>query len=191
MPSARNEKGSEAMAIRSTEQPFSLEELGATATNGHRAVASNGNGNGDGAVHPSTRQRVSVIIPAKDEESNIAGVLARLPREVDEIILVDGRSNDRTVEMARAARPDLRVVAEPWPGKGSALRAGFANATGDVIVMIDADGSMEPAEISRHLALLDSGFDLVKGSRFMAGGDSTDITGIRRLGNRMLLGLVN
>jgi glycosyltransferase involved in cell wall biosynthesis len=134
---------------------------------------------------------VSVVIPAKNEASNIAWVLGHVPPTVHEIVLVDGHSTDGTVEAATRARPDIVVIQEERPGKGAALQAGFAAATGDIVVMLDADGSMHPVEISRYIALLSSGFDLVKGSRFMAGGASTDITRLRRLGNRGLLALTN
>jgi hypothetical protein len=135
--------------------------------------------------------RVSVVIPAKNEEKNLAWVLLRMPPYVSEVILVDGHSTDDTVAIATAARPDVRIVEDPGRGKGAALRTGFAAATGDSIVMLDADGSMDPAEMTRYLALLGTGFDLVKGSRFTAGGNSTDITGLRRLGNRILRSTVN
>jgi glycosyltransferase involved in cell wall biosynthesis len=134
---------------------------------------------------------VSVVIPAKDEARNIGWVLERIPRWVHEIVLVDGRSTDGTVEVATRARPNIVVVDQESRGKGLALQAGFAAATGDIIVMLDADGSMHPAEISRYVALLGSGFDLVKGSRFMAGAASIDITPLRRVGNSFLLLLTN
>lgn len=135
--------------------------------------------------------RVSVIVPAKNEAKNLAWVLLRMPDVVDEVILVDGHSTDGTHDIATAARPDIKLVEDPGGGKGAALRAGFAAATGDSIVMLDADGSMDPAEMPRFLAFLSLGFDVVKGSRFAAGGESTDITGLRRLGNRVLCSVVN
>src|SRR5689334_24728149 len=93
--------------------------------------------------------RVSVVIPTLNEERNVGWVLVRLPDLVDEVILVDGRSTDDTVAVARSVRPDIRVVMETTPGKGAALRAGFAAARAEYVVMIDADGSMDPAEIVR------------------------------------------
>jgi glycosyltransferase involved in cell wall biosynthesis len=135
--------------------------------------------------------RVSVVIPALNEERCIAWVLERLPSIVAEVILVDGRSTDRTVEIARAVRPDLKVVLEQAPGKGAALRAGFAAATGDYIVMLDADGSMDPDEIERFVTALQDGLDFVKGSRFADGGGTADMSLIRRLGNGALRGAVN
>jgi glycosyltransferase involved in cell wall biosynthesis len=135
--------------------------------------------------------RVSVVVPARNEAKNLAWVLLRMPPYVSEVILVDGNSTDGTAAIAKAALPDVTIVADPGCGKGAALRKGFAAATGDSIVMLDADGSMDPAEMTRFLALLGTGFELVKGSRFIAGGDSTDITSMRRLGNRVLRSTVN
>ena len=138
-----------------------------------------------------THPRVSVVIPTLNEERNVAWVLERLPDLVDEVILVDGRSIDRTIEIARAVRPDINVVLETQPGKGAALRAGFAAARGDYIVMIDADGSMDPGEIERFVDALQSGCDFVKGSRFATGGGTADMSRIRKLGNDALRTAVN
>jgi glycosyltransferase involved in cell wall biosynthesis len=134
---------------------------------------------------------VSLVIPVKNEAANIAWVLEQIPSCVDEIILVDGHSTDVTLVTARYCRPDIRVVTQQGSGKGSALRTGFLAATCDVIVMMDADGSMAPQEITHYLHFLANGYDLVKGSRFMGGGGSLDITPFRKLGNRSLLGIFN
>jgi len=134
---------------------------------------------------------ISVVIPAKNEERNIAWVLQRIPNYVDEVILVDGHSTDRTVEVARAVRPDIRVLVEAARGKGAALRTGFAAATGDVVVMLDADGSMDPVDIETYVNALAEGADVAKGSRFLTGGGTADMTPIRHLGNRALLIMVN
>ena len=138
-----------------------------------------------------TFERVSVIIPTLNEAKNLPWVLERIPPYVDEIVIIDGHSTDDTVAVAQALRPDVVVVEEHRRGKGVALRTGFAAATGDIVVMLDADGSMDPAEFTRYIALLGTGYDFVKGSRFMAGGASTDITGLRRLGNAGLKTMVN
>jgi glycosyltransferase involved in cell wall biosynthesis len=135
--------------------------------------------------------RVTAVIPTLNEAGNIGWVLRRLPPVVDEVIVVDGLSVDGTIEAARAARPDVVVVRAERRGKGAALQAGFAAARGSVIVMLDADRSMDPAEIDRFVALLRPGIDLVKGSRFLPGATTTDITLWRRLGNGALLALVN
>lgn len=138
-----------------------------------------------------TKVGVSLVIPAMNEALNIGWVLRRLPEGIDEVILVDGNSVDDTVAVSRAVCPDIRVVGQERPGKGAALRAGFAAARGDVIVMIDADRSMDPLEIKRFLALIEEGYDLVKGSRFMGDGGTTDMERVRRYGNAALRGLAN
>jgi glycosyltransferase involved in cell wall biosynthesis len=134
---------------------------------------------------------VSVVIPTLNEEQNIGWVLERLPAVVDEVLIVDGRSTDGTIQAALAARPDARVILEPRPGKGAALRAGFEAARGDYIVMLDADGSMHPDEITRFVDVLRDGGELVKGSRFMPDGGTSDMTVVRKAGNAGLCGLVN
>ena len=135
--------------------------------------------------------RVTVVIPTLNEAANLPHVLTRLPDLVDEVIIVDGHSVDSTIDVARAILPDARVVLQDGKGKGNALACGFAAASGDIIVMLDADGSTDPAEIPAFLDTLLGGSDFAKGSRFKAGGGSTDITPIRRAGNRALATTVN
>jgi glycosyltransferase involved in cell wall biosynthesis len=134
---------------------------------------------------------VSLVIPVRNEARNIGWVLEQVADEVNEVILVDGNSTDATLITARSYRPDVKVVLQEDYGKGSALRAGFLAATGDIIVMMDADGSMAPQEIRHYIHFLNNGYDFVKGSRFIAGGGSLDITAFRRMGNRFLLGVFN
>jgi glycosyltransferase involved in cell wall biosynthesis len=138
-----------------------------------------------------TAPRVSVVIPTLNEELNLPFVFQRLPPSLHEVIVVDGHSIDRTVEMARRLRPDVRVLLQRGRGKGDALRDGFAACTGDIIVTLDADGSADAAEIPRFVAALANGADFAKGSRFVQGGGSSDITAIRRIGNRVLNSVVN
>jgi glycosyltransferase involved in cell wall biosynthesis len=134
---------------------------------------------------------VSVVIPALNEEQNLPYVFAKLPAEITEVIVVDGGSVDRTVEVALELRPDAKIVQQTRTGKGNALACGFAACTGDIIVMIDADGSTDPAEIPLFVAELVAGADFVKGSRFAKGGHSHDITRLRKLGNDGLNLVVN
>src|SRR5688572_29467728 len=133
---------------------------------------------------------VSVVIPALNEARNLPHVLSKLP-PVDEVILVDGGSTDDTVAVAVALRPDIRVVVQNRRGKGNALACGFAAVTGDVIVMIDADGSTSPEEIPLFVEALCAGADFAKGSRFAPTGGSADITRARHAGNKVLSALVN
>jgi glycosyltransferase involved in cell wall biosynthesis len=137
------------------------------------------------------RTTVSLVVPARNEARNIPWVFEQIPDCVDEVILVDGDSTDATVPMATHCLPTVRSVRQSGPGKGNALRTGFLAATGEYVVMMDADGSMSPAEIPHYLHFLENGYDFVKGSRFVAGGGSLDITRFRRLGNRVLLAAVN
>ncbi len=148
-------------------------------------------GNERGDPGRDTTPTVSLIIPARNEAANLGWVLERIHDDVSEVILVDGFSTDATRRMAEFCRPDIRSVSQELPGKGAGLQAGFAAASGDIIVMIDADGSMDPREIPRYIWYLEHGFDFVKGSRFLAGGGSLDITALRSFGNRALMGIVN
>ena len=160
----------------------------AAARNG--AAVNGASANGGSANGTSRRERVTVVIPAKDEARNVAWVLRRLPPGIDEVILVDGASTDDTVAVARAVRPDIVIAAERAPGKGAAMRTGMDLAQGDIIVTIDADGSMDPAELDRYIRCAHD-VDLVKGSRFADDGGTEDMSAIRRLGNAVLLWLVN
>ena len=135
--------------------------------------------------------RVSVVVPALNEARNLPHVFARMPAGIHELILVDGHSVDDTVRVARELWPGVRVVMQTRTGKGNALACGFAAATGDVIAMVDADGSADPREIPQFVTALLAGADFAKGTRFAAGGGSHDITRLRRLGNRALSALVN
>ena len=129
--------------------------------------------------------RISIVVPALNEALNLSVVLPQLP-EVHEVILVDGGSVDGSVAAARRALPSVITVQQTRKGKGNALAAGFARVTGDIVVMFDADGSADPAEIERFVKALTDGADFAKGSRFTEGGGSADITPIRHLGNLFL-----
>lgn len=141
---------------------------------------------------PETTQspRVSLVVPARNEARNLEIILPALP-DVHQIVVVDGHSVDDTVDVARRVRPGVEVIVQTRRGKGNALACGFAAATGDIIVMVDADGSADPSEIERFVATLVAGADVAKGSRFLHGGGSDDITRFRSLGNRLLNILTN
>jgi glycosyltransferase involved in cell wall biosynthesis len=127
---------------------------------------------------------VSVVVPTLNQAENLPLLFARLPDEVSEVVIVDGRSTDGTADVARSLDPDVRVLHEERPGKGNALTRGFAAARGDIIVALDADNSADPAEIARFVNALHEGADYAKGSCFVDGGGSSDITWLRWLGNR-------
>jgi glycosyltransferase involved in cell wall biosynthesis len=134
---------------------------------------------------------VSVVVPALNEEENLPYVLPLIPSWVHEVILVDGHSTDGTVEVARRLRPDIRIVTQEGRGKGAALRSGFEAAIGDIIVMLDADGSMDPVEIMAFVGTLLAGADFVKGSRFVQGGGTADMPLYRKIGNTGFVILTN
>lgn len=165
----------------------------------------------------AAKPRVSVVIPTLNEADNLPLVLSRVPSWVHEVVLVDGSSTDGTVDIAQRLWPNRHIVLRerrrqsmPWPahrerrgygmtlrivmqskrGKGDALRSGFAAATGDIIVMLDADGSTAPEEIPAFVEALLAGADFAKGSRFLAGGGTSDMPLHRRLGNWGFVALV-
>jgi glycosyltransferase involved in cell wall biosynthesis len=142
-------------------------------------------------MNGSITPKVSVVIPTLNEARNLPYVFARLPSGLHEVIVVDGYSVDGTLAAARRLLPTVRIIMQNRRGKGNALACGFAAATGDIIVMVDADGSADPAEIPQFVETLLDGADFAKGTRFIAGGGSGDITRLRRFGNRMLSVLVN
>jgi glycosyltransferase involved in cell wall biosynthesis len=127
--------------------------------------------------------RVSAVIPTLNEENNLPITLPRLPVWIDEVVIVDGCSTDRTIEVARELRPDATIVLEKRRGKGAALRAGFQAVTGDITLILDADGSMDPGESIMLVGALMAGADFAKGSRFIQGGGTDDMTWFRMTGN--------
>lgn len=131
----------------------------------------------------ATSPTVSVVIPTLNEAGNLPYVLNTIPRWVDEVVIVDGRSKDDTERVARVLRPDVRVVRQTRRGKGAALKTGLEAAKGDLLIIMDADGSMDGADIVAFRDALVAGADYVKGSRFRKGGGSTDITKLRRFGD--------
>src|SRR6476620_2726313 len=138
--------------------------------------------------------RVSVVVPTRNEARNLEVVLpaiAAVRPAVHEIIVVDGNSVDGTIETAPRVLPWVKVITQTRRGKGNAMACGFAAATGDVIVMFDADGSADPAEIPAFVRALVAGADFAKGSRFVRGGGSDDITLLRKTGNAGLNGVAN
>ena len=138
--------------------------------------------------------RVSVVVPTRNEARNLEVVLpaiAAVRPAVHEIIVVDGNSVDGSIETAQRVLPWVKVITQTRKGKGNAMACGFAAATGDVIVMFDADGSADPAEIPAFVRALVAGADFAKGSRFVRGGGSDDITLLRKTGNAGLNGVAN
>lgn len=135
--------------------------------------------------------KISVVVPALNEAENLSYVLPRIPRDVYEVILVDGHSTDDTIKVARQLRPSVRVIVQEGKGKGAALRCGVQAARGDVVVQLDADGSTNPADIPAFVGYLLAGADFVKGSRFLQGAGTADMPYYRRLGNSAFVIMAN
>ncbi len=134
---------------------------------------------------------VSLVVPTLNESSNLRHVLPLIPEWVTEVIIVDGHSTDGTVETALELLPNAKIVMATERGKGAALIAGFRAAECDIVAAIDADGSMNPIELHAYVGQLMAGSDMVKGSRFMQGGGTTDMEFHRKLGNWGLMVVVN
>src|SRR4051795_13719713 len=138
------------------------------------------------SAQQSGQPRLRVAVPTVNVAKNLPHVFGLIPADVHEVIVVDGRSVDDTVEVARSLRPDVKIVLQNRRGKGNALACGFAAVTGDIVVMLDADGSADPRETPPFVRALFEGADFAKGTRFVGGGGSIDITRTRRWGNRAL-----
>jgi glycosyltransferase involved in cell wall biosynthesis len=136
----------------------------------------------------SNQLSVSIIIPTLNEEENIGIVLNSLPKDISEIIVVDGNSSDKTVEVAQ--KSGVKIIYDSV-GKGSALRKGMEAASGEIVIMMDADCSHIAREIPLLIAGINAGYDICMGSRFIQGGGSEDITPIRKWGNKLLVFAVN
>lgn len=134
---------------------------------------------------------VTVVLPCRNEARNLELLLPRLPSWIDEVVVVDSGCTDDTVAVAQALVPDVVIATATAPGKGAALVAGFAAASGGYLVAMDADGSNDPDELRSFIDGLESGADLVKGSRYLPGGGSDDATRLRDFGNTVLRGTFN
>ena len=127
---------------------------------------------------------ISVVIPCYNEEDGVREVIGRMPKAVDEIVVVDNNCTDGTASVAR----DLgaRVVPETTPGYGAAYKAGMRAATRDLIVTLDGDGTYPPEEIPRLVDTLTArGWDFLSASRFPL-SDPAAMHLTNRLGNQVL-----
>lgn len=127
--------------------------------------------------------KVSLVIPALNEIESIANTLKEVPKDaVDEIIVADGHSTDGTPELVR--KLGFTAIEQEAKGFGLGIMSGIKQATGDVIVIMDADGSHNPADIPSLIAKVKQGCDIGWGSRYLPQGGSEDDTLIRYIGNK-------
>lgn len=114
--------------------------------------------------------KISVVIAAKNEEKTIQDIVLESRKFSEEVLVIDGHSNDETVK--KAEQGGARVVSDNKKGKGEALRVGIKEVKGDIIVFLDADGSHSPVDIPRLAAPIINGeCEHVTGSRMMGGSD--------------------
>jgi glycosyltransferase involved in cell wall biosynthesis len=145
----------------------------------------------DARLPPLERISVSLVIPTLNEADGLREILPRLPELISELIIVDGGSTDGSCAVVDELRPDAFLVEQSGRGKGNAIKEGLSVARGDIIVTMDADGSMRPEDIPRFVDRLLEGHDFVKGSRELPGAGSDDFTWIRRFGNTGLTWVAN
>lgn len=143
------------------------------------------------APMPAEFPRISVVIPTYNEADNLPHVLQLIPSMVNEVIIVDGGSEDNTLDVAREVRPDVRVFAQNRSGFGNAIACGFDAASGDIIALLPADGAADPREIESFVVALLNGADFVKGTRFAKGGGTSDVRWGQRISGRWLTATVN
>jgi len=121
----------------------------------------------DEMIKLTIKPKVTVLVCTFNEEKNLPYVLPKIPKWVDEILLVDGHSSDKTVAVARELIPNIHIEIQPNKGKDDALQYGVSLASGDIVVTLDADGNTDPEEIPNFIGPLLKGYDFVKGSRFL------------------------
>ena len=137
--------------------------------------------------------KVTAVIPAKNEEEGIEKIIKNVSRFVDEVLVVDGHSKDKTRQIAKEC--GAKVVLDGGKGKGDGIRTGVRKAKGDIIVFIDADGSHNPKDIPKLIKPIKNGeADLVVASRAKGGSDEIrlDLDGLfRQIGSEIAAILVN
>lgn len=137
--------------------------------------------------------KASLLIPTKNEEGCIGKVLMEVPRKlVDEIVVIDGQSTDNTLgEAKKILKRQDKVIEQKEFGYGAAFLEGIKFTTGDLIIMMDADGSHNPKDIKKIIDKFREGFEFVMASRYAKGGKSNDDTLLRFVGNKLFTWMTN
>ena len=134
--------------------------------------------------------KISIIIPALNEVESIGRVLEEIPKDVaDEIIVSDGHSTDGTQELVR--KMGYKVIEQKGEGFGAGVASGIEEAKGDIVIIINADGSQNSKDIPLLLEKIKEGYDLVLASRYLPGAGSDDDTPLHYFGNKMFTFLCN
>ncbi len=134
--------------------------------------------------------KVTVVVPALDEETTIGQVLADVRPHAHEVLVVDGHSGDGTREVA--AGMGIAVISDDGSGKGAAIRRGLEMASHPIVVFLDADGSHEPSDIPRLVEpIRNDRAEIVIGSRMSGGSDElfSDLAELVRLTGSMIINL--
>lgn len=140
----------------------------------------------------SEPQTVTVVIPCRNEKGNIEAAIARLPSfgRHQEVIFVDGHSTDGTPDeiqrvIARYPEKDIKFLVQDGKGKGDAVRKGFANATGDILMILDADLTMPPEDLPKFYDAIVSGKgEFINGSRLVYPMEHEAMRYLNLLGNK-------
>jgi len=116
------------------------------------------------------KNRISIVIPTKNEEKNLKSIITGCKKYSDDVIVIDGHSTDKTREIASGI--GARVYLDNKKGKGDGIRVGISKARNEIIVFIDADGSHDPDDIPKLAKpILEGKADHVTGSRMRGGSD--------------------
>jgi glycosyltransferase involved in cell wall biosynthesis len=139
------------------------------------------------------RYSVSIVIPARNESGNIENAILRMPdfAKHHEIIFVEGNSTDDTWETIQKIKAkydhthDIKITQQSGKGKGDAVRKGFGMATGDILMILDADLTMPPEELPKfYNAIAGYKGDFINGSRLVYAMDEKAMRFLNRLGNK-------
>ena len=134
---------------------------------------------------------VTIVAPVRNEVKNLPWFISRIPSWVDEVLFIDGSSTDGSQAVIQELMPSAKLLIQPGRGKGDALAFGLVNASNPVVIAIDTDGSMDPQTADAFVIALQAGADVVKGSRYLPGGGSDDLTKLRDIGNKLLTAIAN
>ena len=148
-------------------------------------------------IKPEKKQEytVSVIVPARNEEGNIGNIVKSIPRfgKAQEIIFVEGKSNDATweritKEVKKYNSKKIKVLGfkQKGEGKGDALKLGFKKATGEILIVLDADLTVNPKELTKFYEVLAKGYgEFVNGSRMIYPMEKQAMRTLNKLGNKI------